>query len=620
MTKFNISKIEIQNFRSIQSQITLEIKPGLFSIEGINNDENPSTNGAGKSSLISAVYWCLTGNTLTNEVLADEVVNSTVGKDCRVSLYINTDKDDIKIMRTRKDSEYGNNLILEINGQDISCHKVADTQINVNKLIKIPHDLLHSTIMMTHDIKSAFSELTPQQRIQALESIRDYSIWDKVRDEANKDIKEYNKQIQDLNLTISNLTGRLNTYTNMLDKETRNKLELTNVNTTEIELKITNKKLEKEDINKQYLEKNEQLKQLNQKQYPDNSILQQELTNIVDTANNLKIEKQKIEYEIKSLEKEIDLIDKWFKNDKCPTCGKPLDRDEETINTKKMMKDGFNKSIEDFNKQIIEKDTQITEKRKEWSDKNNIFQNLDKERAEDSKIKEQLNAEILELSKQISNIDTEITNFTNELNNHNDKLKKSEEIIEEYKKELKNNKDQIELLQTDIKKYEIRRQISDYFYKLLGSKGELRPYLLNKDIEYINHCMQKYIHQFFKNTEVVLKLNGASIDINIDSLGIKKSVSSLSGGEKKRLNIAIQLALYDLIKMTSQVEFNILWLDELESEMDALGCQQLINIIEDKSDVIETLFWITNSQMVKENIQNKIICVKNCGKTEVYEV
>ena len=235
MTKFNISKVEIQNFRSIQSQVTLEIKPGLFCIEGINSDEEPSSNGAGKSSLISAVYWCLTGNALTNEVLADEVINNKVGKDCKVSLYINTEKDDIKITRCRKDSEFGNNLFLEINGQDISCHKIADTQTRINQLIKIPHELLHSTIMMTHDIKSAFSELTPQQRIQILESIRDYSIWDKVRDEANKDIKEYNKQIQDLNLTISNLTGRLNTYTNMLDKETRNKIELTNINTIEIE-------------------------------------------------------------------------------------------------------------------------------------------------------------------------------------------------------------------------------------------------------------------------------------------------------------------------------------------------------------------------------------------------
>lgn len=620
MTKFNISKIEIQNFRSIQSQVTLDIKPGLFSIEGQNNDESPSTNGAGKSSLISATYWCLTGNALTNEVLADEVINSKVGKNCKVSLYINTDKDDIKITRCRKDSEFGNNLFLEINGQDISCHKITDTQARINQLIKIPHELLHSTIMMTHDIKSAFSELSPQQRIQILESIRDYSIWDKVREEANKDIKEYNKQIQDLNLTISNLTGRLNTYTNMLDKETRNKIELNTQNTNEIQNKITHFSLKKEQLNKDFLEKSNKLSVLNSKIYQDNSALQQDLNNIVNEANNLKIEKQKIEYESKSLQKEIDLIDKWFKDDKCPTCGKPLDRTEESINTKKFMREGFIKSIEEFNKKIIEKDIQITEKRKEWSDKNSIFQNSDKERVEDNKIKTQLNTEILALSKQIANIEAEIINFTNELNSHNDKIKKSEEIIEEYKKEIKNNKDQIEILQTDIKKYEIKRQISDYFYKLLGSKGELRPYLLNKDIIYINQAMKKYIHQFFKNTEVTLSLNGANIDIEIDSLGIKKNVSSLSGGEKKRLNIAIQLALYDLIKVTSQVEFNILWLDELESEMDSLGCQQLINIIEDKSDTIDTLFWITNAQMVKENIQKKIMCIKNCGKTEVYEI
>ena len=78
MSKFNISKIEIENFRSIQTKVVLEIKPGLFSIEGINMDEPSSTNGAGKSTLISALYWCLTGNTLTNEVLADEVINAKV--------------------------------------------------------------------------------------------------------------------------------------------------------------------------------------------------------------------------------------------------------------------------------------------------------------------------------------------------------------------------------------------------------------------------------------------------------------------------------------------------------------------------------------------------------------
>lgn len=52
MSKFKITKIEIENFRSIQSKVILNIKPGLFSIVGVNNDEPASTNG------------CFTGDTL----------------------------------------------------------------------------------------------------------------------------------------------------------------------------------------------------------------------------------------------------------------------------------------------------------------------------------------------------------------------------------------------------------------------------------------------------------------------------------------------------------------------------------------------------------------------------
>ena len=92
MSKFKITKIEIENFRSIQSKVILNIKPGLFSIVGVNNDEKASTNGCGKSTIVSALYWCLTGNTLTNEVLADEVINLQSGKDCRVECYFSTDK------------------------------------------------------------------------------------------------------------------------------------------------------------------------------------------------------------------------------------------------------------------------------------------------------------------------------------------------------------------------------------------------------------------------------------------------------------------------------------------------------------------------------------------------
>ena len=173
-------------------------------------------------------------------------------------------------------------------------------------------------------------------------------------------------------------------------------------------------------------------------------------------------------------------------------------------------------------------------------------------------------------------------------------------------------------LRKSITELESKRQLSDYYYKLLGNKGELRPYLLSKSISFVNSRVQKYMCYFFKNTTAQLYLNGANIDILIDSNGIKKSISSLSSGEAKRVNISIQLALYDLIQSTSQISFNLLFLDEIENSMDANGVQQLLNIVEDKADDgINSLFWITNNPDVMQHFNNKIICRKSMGKTSV---
>ena len=619
--KFNIRQIEIENFRSVQSKVTINVKPGLYSIEGINNDEKTSTNGAGKSTLISALYWCLTGNALTNEVLADDVINAKVGKNCKVSVLIESSQGDIKITRTRGDSEFGNNLFLEIADQDLTCHKVADTQARIAQLFKIPFELLHSTIMMTHDIKSAFSELTPQQRVQALESIRDYSIWDKVREEANKDIKAYNKEIQELNLKLSNMNGSKQTYEKMLASAVESyKVLVKSFDETE----INNKMLSLTQENKNYAEEivslESSLKELNKiiDESTDKS-LQTKLNEIVDTANNIKLTLQSTEYERKEKAKDIDTIDAWFKNDKCPTCGHLLDRTEQEKSEKSSHREELNKQLIQIDEKAKKLNDDIALKRKEWAQVNTQLkvseQNLHQSRA---KLSEN-NAKINDLkSKELANT-RELAKLEAMKGTHSSQVDKLNNDIISYKKEIESISAGEAIINEQLKSLENKRQLSDYFFKLLGSKGELRPYLLKQDIAYLNSCMQTYIHQFFENTEAELHLEGPNIEILINSNGIKKKVTSLSGGEKKRLNIAIQLALYDLIQATSQVSFNVLWLDEIESELDQAGVNQLINIIEDKSNDAETVFWITNHPNVKENITNKIICTKSLGVTTIEE-
>lgn len=687
MTKFNITKVEIQSFRSIKDKIELTIKPGLYTIEGVNNDEPSSTNGCGKSSIISAIYWCLTGSTLTNEVLADEVVNEISGKDCYVTLYIDSDENQIELTRTRKHSEFGNNLILKIDGQDVSCHKIADTQERLNQLIKIPFNLLHSTIMMTHDIKSAFSDLSPQQRIQTLESIRDYSIWDRVRDEANKDIKECDKEINEKTQLINEMTGSYKTYDGLIktvEEDIKTAMETgislngkEQLEKYENEIKTLNedlikKKCELEEAQKTQLEDlskyTEKLSELN-KQYNESKAqidtkykndsdklkldYQNETNDTKEEIVKLKSKNQSISFEQRDLDRQINEIQRWFDSPNCPTCGRPLERTEEEITAKKNKLQELKNNLDSLEKQVKENEeialkkeltlTEITKKLDEQEMKlkddyvnalNSLSDEHDKnskETSEEYKKKQDEQKEskekVYKISQEVSKLESTIgetkglkIKLEEQLESLRAKIQKLKEDKVKYEEEIKKITENGKTLRTYINEINEKRQLSDYYYKLLGSKGELRPYLLNKDIENLNIYMQHYIHSFFKNTEVSLRLNGASIEIDINSLGIKKSVSKLSGGEKKRLDLAIQFGLYDLLQSTSQISFNILCLDEIEAQLDSLGCQQLIGIIEDLSERVETAYWITNNSMVSEVVPHKIICTKSLGCTHVEEI
>ena len=641
---FKITKLEIENFRSIQDKVTLSLKPGLFSIEGINYTETNSTNGCGKSTLISALFWALTGSSLTNEVLADEVVNLKTGKNCRVSVYIETESDEIKVTRVRKDVDKGNNLLLEINGQDLSCHKVADTQDRIDKLIKIPFDLLRNTIIMTSNMGSAFSSLTPQQRISTLESIRDYSIWERVRDEANRDIKVYNSEISENNSEINTIDGSISVYTKMIDstKDKMNQL-IVSFDKNRILMTINDLKMKADSIKSCIESKQNEIDNFDRSVFNDKEI-KDKMDKIVEESNELKLqiqtEKSTIERDLQSLrfsesslDRDISVIEKWFTNDTCPTCGRKLDRTEDEISSKNNELAELKSKKENLKEQITAKETELSTNQVEAK----INTMLDQNRAKYAELQKQLdegkeaentkskNYKLLcdelsafkhdetinksEIDKQqtlLDNYDLQIANFNNDLRNYGEEIDR----LSANRLELENKN----------KELEGKKRLSDFYYKLLGSKGELRPYLLSKDIAYLNNKMQSYINRFFKNTEVTLLLNNAAIDIKIQADGVVKSISSLSGGEKKRVDISIQLALYDLIQTVSQSKFNLLCLDEIESQLDPIGCEQLIEIIEDKSENIETVWWITNAPQVKENIPRKILVKKILGKTEVEEI
>ena len=620
MSTFNLTKIYIKNFRSIKEE-TFEVKPGLFSVEGLNLDQMSSNNGAGKTSLISSLWWCLTGSSLNNETLADEVINLQSGKDCKVECYFTTDNGDLKIVRTRKDTEYGNNLFLYVNDQDLSCHKISDTQDRINQIFKVNWDLLKSTIIMTSDMKSCFSSLTPQNRIALLESVRDYSIWNKVREESNKDIKEYDSQIKQNTADINILQGNIDTYNKLIgDNEYSLQNLKNNFNETEIknEIKDLESKIEQkqQEIDNIPLDSNNESTELSSK-ITDLKLKQQE---VVNNGNDLNKQIQDIEFNIRQTNFEIETIKKWFTNDTCPTCGRKLDRTQEEINEKTNKQNDLLIKISQFNQNKTNLEEKVKSERQKYADFEFQIQEIQKQLSEINQKYKERSDQVLRLNNEINSIKLSKNSLENKLKDQDYKVKTLEDSISSHKLEIEQKTNQKQVLLDKNKDLEDEKEISKFFYDVLGPKGSFRPSLLRKDINYLNQCIARYTKRFFDNTEISLStpdMENNKIDIIIKQGKLIKPVSSLSGGETKRLNLCIQLGIYDLIKSTCLVDFNFVVFDEIESQMDEQGIRSLIDIIDERKDYISTILWITKNSMVKESVEDKILCKKAMGFTTI---
>lgn len=765
MADFYLQKIEITNFRSIVHQ-DFELREGLFVIIGDNKDTPGVTNGAGKTSLISAFFWAVTGCSLNGEDAKDDVINLKTGKNCKVRCIFKVDGDDVIIQRTRKDSELDNSLYFEINGQDMSCHKMADTQERIDNYLKIPSSLLKSIIIMTSSMESRFSDLTNQGRIELLESIRDYAIWNNIREEANKDMKTYTGQISELESKINQTVGSVSTYQNLIESLQQKYRELQNQDTTDainnkiaenntriaeiiqqiegividtteisaIEQQVAseqdiivglaseqqneiseinaNKDEEKKDLLSQVddcqskiTDQNTEISKLATEQQNEISVINTNkedekkalLKQVEDyqsqiTSQNSEMSKLVTETSLKT--NELNLIEKWFTNDTCPTCNRKLDRTAEEIQTKTNEKTELTNAIQGFQNQMdsiknsiqenqdkitalkeqvsgidVKYTNQIDDVKTKYEQKGQQHRdNIDTIKTQITQLKEQIAAIDVKYSGQIDEVNnkyvqkgqqhrdninalkaqiTSLQNANTALSNQKqqletekvrlegdntqlnlqltgiaDKLKETVDQGKEYRSLVDQLTQQMDTDKSEVESIKKDKEMMNFFYQQLGPKGALRPYLLSRDIVFLNSCLKRYVNKFFEDTEVYLTVpSQTEKDIKIivkPKTGLVTPVSSLSGGERKRVDLCIQLALYDLVQSTATFHINFVCFDEIESALDAAGIRALIDVVEERQDIIPTILWISNRDEVIECIKDKIVVTKINGESEVH--
>ena len=615
----HFKKVRLYNFLSFgDSEIMLD-EGGYILVRGENNnvDDLATSNGSGKSSIWEAISWAITGQTIRG---TKNVVNMNSEGGTFVELEFNIDNNNYRILRSKDHKEYKTNLKVYINGEDKSGKGIRDTeQLLLEYLPDLTSSLIGSVIILGQGLPQRFSNNTPSGRKEVLEKLSksDFMIAD-LKDR----ISNRKKTLSDKLRTIEDNILKLSTEKSVIEKlilEDKNKLstmstseslikEKTNLESslTALEDKYNQLHIEVNQQTEEVNKCNEELLKLNNEYSEKISTISQHEDYI--KYNTLSANLINAQAELNSLKAEITRLDAI--TDTCPTCGQKLlgvsKPDTTGLKTKyntllteieqiKEDKNNAEKSYQEYQNKIkAEYNSSIASKKQTISELNNILNNLKVELSNKQKEIETVKNSILIAEKNIQHYAEQI----NELNN---RIIYNETELVDFGEKIQYN---INMKENTDKKLSIVNKMNTIITR------DFRGYLLQNSIEFINNKAKEYSKEVFDTDKLDFQLDGNSISISYDG----KEYENLSGGEKQKIDLIVQLSLRDMLCKHLNFSSNILVLDELFDNLDSIGCQRVLNLIATKLNDVESIFIVTHHSDIAIPVDRELVVIKDSNK------
>lgn len=595
-TNLYFEKVILKNFLSYAyAELDLNDQ-GYCLIKGQNNFEADAalSNGAGKSSWISAICWCLTGETIQG--VKSNLQNIYVAEnESWVQLDFRVNKDQYKLVRYIKPKS---DLKLFINGQDKSGKGLRESELQLSQFLPdLTKELIAETILFGQGLPDKLSSLTPAGRKEMLEKLsksnymiedisnrleqREDTIARQLR-EIEDDLVKNNSQIAVYSTQIEGLTADLqNIKTKDYDSSI---LDLSNqIASIQNEIQQYSKAVSGYEVTLDA--ENSKLLDLTSKKQTE---LNEELTQYIANSSGVKENKIKLESNINQLNNEITRL-KNIK-DICPTCGQKIPN---VIKPDTTLQEQQVSELRSQKQKLDEQITNLEAKHKTYiTDINKLFDN------DISSV----NASISELKRNISDTRNKLANLqatkTTLDSAYNKAVSDKENLLENIKhieNNIKETKKSIQTLEeSNVKLNNQHDTLKDHEAVVRKMrtlvKRDFRGYLLTNVINYIDSKAKEYALEVFDNSNIEFTLNGNNIDIYFND----KTYESLSGGEKQKIDLIIQFAVRDMLETYLDFRSNILVLDEITDALDEIGCTRVFNLISKRLVSIESIFIISH--------------------------
>lgn len=192
-------------------------------------------------------------------------------------------------------------------------------------------------------------------------------------------------------------------------------------------------------------------------------------------------------------------------------------------------------------------------------------------------------------------------------------------------KESKDNFDKFHALESKIKEHEEKQKELQQnvevmkFWELAFSEKGLVKYIIRNILDYFNLRSNEYC-SILTNNQFKIVFND-ELSETITNNGIDTKFISLSGGEKRKINLAIMLALQDLSAKISKTQTNLIFFDEVCDNIDDPGVKAVNNLLGTLRNQYPTkaIMLITHNVLLNELLSEarQIVVSKKKGVSKI---
>lgn len=588
--------IEAINFISWK-HLHFEIPEGVTLIEGFNHDDSRS-EGSGKSSIPNALAWGLFGRT-PKPIRVDDVIFHNE-KSCRVTITLS---DGTQIERSRNPNRV---RIINPSGSESEGTDSRATQELIDNLIGFNFETFCQCVYFAQNHIARFVSCTPEQKSEILGKIINSEVYDSARLrtkqrisilelELNKFVTQDKSDKRALDLVIDSIKH----FGDYVLISTRERLIALSSQITELEVRMlsikpnnfdleTDKsrlllKSRLDSLNKEKNEVSAELISIGQKRRLKANI-ESELKELVEEGRQLKEKIEKLR-SAKSI---------------CPLCKSQLKDNshimEEIVNLEANLSKKRNRrdhlvaqleSIKVTDAQNLHESLESLEK---------SIRTCSQEYEDHVRGQEELKAQmkLAERDKQ------QLAQLQTQLDKGKQELVSIEALVET--KKIEKSKLESDLAASAIKQGEFQTKINKLGI-LRDAFKEIKAYSFQNILENLSIRANGFAQELFE-VPIELRFTNLSetgeiskIELSIIYDGEERSLGLLSGGQFRRVQLAVDLALSDIIDLNNEQPVKLLILDEAFKDLSFTSQEKFLKLL---SQLNKSILLIEHNELFKQ--------------------